>query len=149
MQHQPANTDRNRRLNKLAGATVLGVQLADCRKRVNAEIERHRRAQAKARSPYASRFDLKPATTRQRVRLAVAVLRSVEFQIDEKYGRPAPALEVTAHLDGFALRYDGGVVDVYGSPFAAKVARLVAATALADLDHCLASAPSSTNRKAA
>lgn len=86
MQQQPANTDRNRRLNKLAGATVLGRDLADCRKRVNAEIERHRRAQAKARSPYANRFDLKPATTRQRVRKAVAAIRAVEARVEAKYG---------------------------------------------------------------
>ena len=86
MLHQPANTDRNRRLHKLAGATVLARDIDASRVRLNAEIERHRRAQAKARSPYVSAFDLKPTTTRQRVRKAVAAIRAVEARVEAKYG---------------------------------------------------------------
>lgn len=85
-----ANTDRNRRLNKLAGATTLGAELADCRDRVNLEIERHRRAQVKARSPHVNRFDLKPSTTRQRVRKAVAAVRAVEHRVEAGRGSILP-----------------------------------------------------------
>lgn len=95
---QAADTARNRRLNKLAGATVLGRELADARIAVNAVLQRHRRAQELARSPYAFPFDRKPTSTRQDVRKAVAAVRDVEARVEAKYGAAAPIAPLPAHF---------------------------------------------------
>ena len=79
MLHQPANTDRNRRLNKLAGATTLGAELARTRIVVNSAIAAHRKAQA-------GRSMRSPVNTRRDVLKAVAAIRAVEAQVEAKYG---------------------------------------------------------------
>ena len=95
---QAADTARNRRLNKLAGATVLGRELADARIAVSAVLQRHRRAQELARSPHAFPFDRKPSSTRADVRKAVAAVRDVEARIEARYGRAAPAALTPLHF---------------------------------------------------
>lgn len=85
-----APTERNRRLNMLGGATVLGRDLADVRVRVNCAIAAHRRAQTLAAKPFAT-FSSKPASTRQDVRKAIAEVRMVEARIEAKYGDWIPA----------------------------------------------------------
>lgn len=84
-----ARTERNRRLNMLGGATVLGRDLADARARVNCAIAAHRKAQALAAKPFAT-FSRKPAATRLDVRKAVAGVRAVEARIEAKYGDMIP-----------------------------------------------------------
>lgn len=79
MPHQPANTDRNRRLNKLAGATTLGVELSRTRIVVNSAIAAHRKAQA-------GRSMRSPVNTRRDVLKAVAAVRNVEARVEAKYG---------------------------------------------------------------
>lgn len=79
MQQQPANTDRNRRLNKLAGATTLGVELSRTRICVNSAIAAHRTAQA-------GRSARSPLNTRRAVFKAVADVRAVEARVEAKYG---------------------------------------------------------------
>ncbi len=85
----PAPTERNRRLNMLGGATVLGRDLADARTRVNFAIRDHRRAQFLAAKPF-NTFSRKPASTRRDVLKAVAEVRATEARIEAKYGDLIP-----------------------------------------------------------
>lgn len=92
-----APTERNRRLNMLGGATVLGRDLADARLRVNYAIAAHRKAQALAAKPFAT-FSRKPAATRLDVLKAVFDVRVIEARIEAKYGDRIPVAAPAAPL---------------------------------------------------
>lgn len=51
---------------------------------------------------------------------------------------PAPTIDVTSHMDGACIRFDGRVVDVFDTIAAAWRWRPVALEALAMLADCLA-----------
>lgn len=85
-----ANTERNKRLSKLGGCTVLGRDLADARLAVNIALGRHRHAQMRAASRHPSQFERKPHSTRMDVFKAVERVRMVERQIEARYGHSAP-----------------------------------------------------------
>lgn len=83
---QAADTERNRRINKLAGCTPLAVELNYARVSVNTALDLHRKAQVIASKPWTTVGATTPAKSRQRVRDAVAKVRQIEAQIEAKWG---------------------------------------------------------------
>lgn len=95
----PAKTERNERIDRLAGCTPLAVELSNARVSVNSALGRHRKAQEIAAKSWASAaYSASPAQTRQVVLKAVAKVREIEQRIEEKwsgYGQPvAPSVPV-------------------------------------------------------
>lgn len=70
------------RITVLAGATVLGRELADAKVAVRHALARHRHSQKMA----GSAFFRSPVQTRQDVRREVARIRDIAARVEARYG---------------------------------------------------------------
>ena len=72
------------RIERLAGATVLGRELADAKIALECRMRAYRRAQAGARFP--SRFDRSLSSVRGDVRAEIAHIRDIARRVEARYG---------------------------------------------------------------
>ena len=72
------------RIERLAGATVLGRELADAKIALTCRMRAYRRAQAGSRFP--SPFDRKVSSYRSDVRAEIAHIRDIARRVEARYG---------------------------------------------------------------